>query len=227
MIEAENLTFSYTGSAPYVLKQLRLHVRDRDYISVVGENGCGKSTLMRLLLGFIKPTAGTIHCDTKRIGYVPQKTNFDNDGFPITVYEVMDSYRRLLKIKNKQEVVTCLQKVGMLPKMREAMSSLSGGQSQKVRIARALMGNPRLLILDEPSTGVDVQSQREIYGFLKELNTEEAITILSVEHNLSAAIENSTGIYHMTAGHGHICTPQHYADEMLGPAKGEIKNVTV
>ncbi|WOC33510.1 MULTISPECIES: metal ABC transporter ATP-binding protein [Caproicibacterium] len=220
MIEAEDLTFSYTGTAPFILHHLQLDMKDGAYISVVGENGCGKSTLMRLILGFLKPTAGSIHCSAKRIGYVPQKTSFVNDDFPITVYEVMESYRRLLKQKDKKEVNACLQKVGMLEKIREPMSSLSGGQGQKVRIARALMGSPKLLILDEPSTGVDVQSQQEIYGLLKKLNMEDGISVLSVEHNLTAAIENSTAIYHMNNGQGHLCTPQHYADEMLTVNKG-------
>jgi zinc transport system ATP-binding protein len=95
------------------------------------------------------------------------------------------------------------------------MGTLSGGQSQKILIARALMGNPDLLILDEPSTGVDVGSQKEIYGFLKRINKEKGITIVSVEHNLDAAISNSTLIYHLTGGRGHLCTPRQYADEFL------------
>ncbi len=77
------------------------------------------------------------------------------------------------------------------------------------------MGNPQLLILDEPSTGVDPDSQKEIYGLIKKLNTEEGITIVSVEHNLEAAVSNSTLIYHLSGGHGHFCTPRQYADEYL------------
>ena len=222
MIQAKNLTFSYTGSPPFILNHLELEVPAGSYISIVGENGCGKSTLMRLILRFLKPTAGTVCCDANRIGYVPQKVNFGNDDFPITVFEMMDSYRKLLKISNRQETVDCLEKVGMLAKKKAGMSTLSGGQSQKVRIARALMGNPQLLILDEPSTGVDVQSQREIYGLLKKLNTENHITIVSVEHNLNAAVENSTGIFHMTEGRGHMCTPENYAEEMLVTAERGI-----
>ncbi len=101
------------------------------------------------------------------------------------------------------------------------MGNLSGGQSQKILIARALMGNPDLLILDEPSTGVDIKSQKEIYGFLKKINQENGITIVSVEHNLDAAISNSTLIYHMTEGNGHLCTPRQYADEFL-KNKGKV-----
>ena len=215
MIKAENLFFSYTGSPPYVLDDINLEIHDGEYVSVVGENGCGKSTLMRLILKFIKPTNGIIETKTKRIGYVPQKNDFSNSNFPITVYEALNSYRKLLKIKDKNTIAKSLEQVGM-PDFAEAlMGTLSGGQSQKILIARALMGNPDLLILDEPSTGVDVGSQKEIYGFLKKTNVESGITIVSVEHNLDAAISNSTLIYHLTGGRGHLCSPQQYADEFL------------
>ncbi|MPW26727.1 ATP-binding cassette domain-containing protein [Alkalibaculum sp. M08DMB] len=215
MIKAENLFFSYTGSSPYVLDGIDLEIRDGEYVSVVGENGSGKSTLMRLILNFIKPTSGSIVPQTKRIGYVPQKNDFSNSSFPITVYEVLNSYRRLLKIKNKDIITEALEQVGLLSVKGSLMGTLSGGQSQKIRIARALMGNPDLLILDEPSTGVDIGSQKEIYSFLKKINKENGITVVSVEHNLNAAISNSTLIYHLTCGQGHLCTPQQYTDEFM------------
>lgn len=215
MIRAENLFFSYTGAPPYVLEGIDLNVRGGEYISVVGENGCGKSTLMRLILKFLKPTGGSIRTEAKKIGYVPQKNDFSNTGFPITVYEAMNSYRKLLKIRNKDVIQEALKQVGMTSFAEALMGTLSGGQSQKILIARALLGNPDLLILDEPSTGVDMGSQREIYGFLKKINQENGITILSVEHNLNAALYNSTSIYHLVSGRGHLCTPQQYADEFL------------
>ncbi|HCM22980.1 MAG TPA: metal ABC transporter ATP-binding protein, partial [Ruminococcaceae bacterium] len=96
MIQVKDLTFSYTGSPPYVLNQLNLEIPDGAYVSIVGENGCGKSTLMRLILKFLKPTSGQILSSAKRIGYVPQKNSASEDGFPITVFEMMDSYRKLL-----------------------------------------------------------------------------------------------------------------------------------
>lgn len=215
MIKIENLFFSYTGSSPYILNDLNLEIRKGEYISVVGENGSGKSTLMRLMLKFIKPISGSIVIQAKRIGYVPQKNDFSNSGFPITVYEVLNSYRRLLKIKNKDILPEVLEQVGMLDFKNSLMGTLSGGQSQKIMIARALIGNPDLLILDEPSTGVDMNSQKEIYSFLKKINKDNCITIISVEHNLDAAISNSTLIYHLANGQGHLCNPGKYADEFL------------
>jgi len=215
MIQTENLSFSYTGSPPYILDSIDLEIKDGEYVSVLGENGCGKSTLMKLILKFLKPTKGSIVSQAQRIGYVPQKNDFTNSDFPITVYEMLNSYRKLLKIKSKDTILKSLEQVGMVSLKDALMGTLSGGQSQKIFIARALMGNPDLLILDEPSTGVDVGSQNEIYAFLKNLNQANGITIVSVEHNLDAAISNSTLIYHLTSGHGHLCTPQKYADEYL------------
>lgn len=224
MIRTENLFFSYTGSPPYILDGVNLEICDGEYVSVVGENGCGKSTLIRLFLKFIKPTSGIVDSRAKRIGYVPQKKDFSNSNFPITVYEMLNSYRRLLKLRDKDIIVENLSRVGMASFSDALMGTLSGGQSQKIFVARALMGDPDLLLLDEPSTGVDINSQKEIYGFLKRLNKENGITIVSVEHNLNAAISNSTQIYHLTGGHGHLCSPEKYAAEFLRK-NGEDDNI--
>jgi len=214
-IQTNKLYFSYTGLPPYLLNGIDLEIKDGDYVSILGENGCGKSTLMKLILGFLKPTKGTIVTQAKRIGYVPQKNDFSNSSFPITVYEMLNAYRKLLKIKNKEVIYDVLQKVGMSSFTDSLMGTLSGGQSQKIFIARALMGNPDLLILDEPSTGVDIGSQKEIYHFLTSINKKNGITIVSVEHNLDAAISNSTLIYHLSSGKGHLCTPEKYTAEFL------------
>ena len=98
MIKAENLTFSYSGSPPFILSGIDLEINNGEYVSVVGDNGCGKSTLMKLILGFLRPTHGSIVSSAKKIGYVPQKSDSTNSGFPITVYEMLNSYRKLLKI---------------------------------------------------------------------------------------------------------------------------------
>lgn len=216
MIKAENLFFSYSGAAPYILRGMSLHLAKGEYVSIVGDNGSGKSTLVKLILKLLKPTSGSIVTFSERTGYVPQRNDASVAGFPITVFEVLDSYRRLLKVKDKSVIEKSLEQVGLQDKANALMSTLSGGQGQKILIARALMGQPDLLILDEPSTGVDPGSQREIYGILKRLNKEQGMTIVSVEHNLVAAISNSTLIYHLDCGHGHICTPAQFAAEYTG-----------
>jgi len=223
MISIENLFFSYTGAPPYVLSGISLHIRDGEYVSFLGDNGSGKTTLMRLILKLLPPTAGSVSVRAKRIGYVPQKNDYSGAQFPITVFEALNSYRKLLKIREKSAVEKSLDRVGMASFKNSLMGELSGGQSQKILIARALLGDPDLLVLDEPSTGVDVHSQREIYACLRQLNRENGITVLSVEHNLEAAIANSTLIYHLKDGKGHLCSPEQYAEEFLN-AKGSARH---
>ena len=216
MIRVENLFFSYTGTAPYVLEGLNLEVPDGEYISVLGENGSGKSTLLHLLLRLLRPTSGRIECGARRIGYVPQRADFLNTQFPITVTEMLTCYRRLLKLRDRSAVSRALETVRMADRRNALIGTLSGGQCQKIFIARALMGDPDLLVLDEPSTGVDVGSQREIYTLIRALNRSRRMTVISVEHNLEAAIANSTLIYHLSGGSGHLCTPEQYTREFLG-----------
>lgn len=215
MIQIEGLYFSYKSPPPYLLDNINLTVNDGDYVSVLGGNGSGKSTLIKLILGFLTPAGGVITNTFGRPGYVPQKSEASNSGFPITVYEMLNSYRKVLHIKDRNAVNRCLERFDMSGFRNALVGTLSGGQFQKVFIGRALMGNPRLLILDEPSTGIDPDSQREVYRLLKKLNREDGITIISVEHNLAAAMDNSSVIYHMAKGSAHRCTPDEYAREFL------------
>ena len=215
MIHIEHLWFSYTGKSSFILSDINVDISEGEYISVIGENGCGKTTLMRILLGFLKPTKGVVLIGTRSIGYVPQKNDFTNNNFPITVYEVLNSYRKLLKIKDSSIINEVLLLTGMGGYKNVLMGNLSGGQTQKIMIARALIGSPRLLILDEPSTGVDIDSQKEIYGLLKRMSMEQNITIVAVEHNLEAVFSNSTKIFHLQDGYGHLCSLEKYTSEYL------------
>ncbi|GAB6106597.1 metal ABC transporter ATP-binding protein [Fusibacter bizertensis] len=215
MIKFENVDFSYGNGTGRILQNINFEINEGDYITVIGENGSGKTTLMKLLLNFLSPTSGTITRDIKRLGYVPQKSDFANTSFPITVFEALYSYGKLLKIKDKDLTLQKLEQVGMLDYKDALMGTLSGGQAQKILIARALLGNPDLLVLDEPTTGVDVAGQKDIYAFLKKINAEEKITIVSVEHNIETIISNSTQIYHVKDKRGHLCSTQKYADEYL------------
>ncbi|MDR0839201.1 MAG: metal ABC transporter ATP-binding protein [Oscillospiraceae bacterium] len=217
MITAQGLYFSYTNSPPYALAGIELSINAGEYISVVGDNGSGKSTLMRLILGLLRPTRGTVETRAERIGYVPQRSDYARRDFPLTVGEMLRSYARIIKADAKAETAGVLALTGMQGHERSLVGDLSGGESQRTRLARALIGSPELLIFDEPSTGIDRGSQEEIYGLLRRLNRERGITIVSVEHNLTAAMANSTLIYHLHGGHGHSCTPEQYAEEFLKP----------
>jgi zinc transport system ATP-binding protein len=222
MIRLTNLSFSYNQTRPYVLNGLNLTVNKADYISVLGDNGSGKSTLIKLVLNLLRPTEGTIANDFHKTGYVPQRFENLNTQFPITVDEMLNCYRRVLKIRDKNRISKYLEVIGMESFRHALLGELSGGQCQKVFVARALMGEPDLLVLDEPSVGVDLKSQDEIYGLIKNINRNNGITVISVEHNLKAAISNSTLIYHLSGGNGHLCSPDEYMKEYLVSCKGDV-----
>lgn len=213
MISLDHIYFSYNKRAPWLLEDISLHVPKGAYISIVGSNGSGKTTLLRLILGFLKPSKGDIEINARRIGYVSQNQLLDR-SFPITVGEVIHSYGKILSLSHIS-VTAALSRTGMESFAKRRMGSLSGGQQQKVLIARALMGKPDLLVLDEPSTGVDIQSQRDIYSALSRLNKEKGLTILSVEHNLHEAGRVSTMLFHVHEGRGHLCTVEQYVNEYL------------
>jgi zinc transport system ATP-binding protein len=215
VIQADDLCFRYAANGPNVLDRVNVRIGKGEYVSIVGENGSGKSTLVRLMLGLMKPTSGTMTRSSRLTGYVPQKKDFLGSQFPITVRETLDSYRAILGLKGKDTVRKSLERVRM-EEFRDALiGTLSGGQAQRVLIARALIGSPDLIVLDEPSSGVDMKSQKEIYSIIRDLCREDGITIVSVEHNLDAAIMNSTLIYHLADGHGHMCDTETYAAEFL------------
>ena len=216
MITARNVYFSYTNTKPFTLSGIGLQIDRGEYVSVVGDNGSGKTTLMRLILKLLKPTSGTVETHAKRVGYVPQRGDYKNRDFPLTVGEMLKAYSKIVGANPKSAVPEVLERCGLAGFEKALTGELSGGESQKARIARALIGSPELLIFDEPSTGIDSASGETIYALLRSLNHENGITVVSVEHNLKAAMENSSHIYHLHGGHGHICTPRQYADEFLG-----------
>jgi len=215
VIEITDLSFSYTPSSPFVLSDITFSVDKGDYISIVGGNGAGKSTLIKLILGLIPPSKGSIQNFGKRMGYVPQRFENINLQFPITVNEVLLTYQKACGIKEKNAVNHALEMVKMGDFKHRLIGSLSGGQCQKIFIARSLIGDPDLLIFDEHSTSIDTKSQTEIYALIKKINVECGITVISVDHNLLAAVQNSTLIYHLSEGKGHYCSPEDFMKENI------------
>ncbi len=218
MLHTKNLKFSYTSKAPYILDNINLNIKKGDYVSILGSNGSGKSTLIKLILGFLKPTSGTLKLNTNKVGYVPQKVDSFNSQFPITVKELLNCHRKILKIKDANCINNSLKEVSMLKYKNSLIGNLSGGQRQKIFIAKAIMGLPDVLILDEPSTGIDIKSQKQIYKIIKQLNTNHNITILSVEHNIEAALSNSTYIFNVKESMGNLYTK----DEYINMLKKEV-----
>jgi zinc transport system ATP-binding protein len=186
----------YSSGGQDILHEINLDVKQGDFISIIGPNGGGKTTLLKLILGLLKPTRGTIRITSQRpesnaatIGYVPQHVNH-NLSFPITALDVvlMGSYkpgRRMGSSHTRQERTAALEildKLGIAACAGKKIIAMSGGQRQRLLIARALISRPELLILDEPTASIDTKGQKEFYELLKELNKE--LTILMVSHDL-------------------------------------------
>ncbi|GAA0125768.1 metal ABC transporter ATP-binding protein [Clostridium senegalense] len=200
MISIDSLSFSYNCNKNYLLKDINLNIKSGSYVSIIGENGSGKTTLIKLILNLIKPSKGSISLSSKNISYVPQRITNLNAGFPITVYEVLDVHRKVLKIKDKDCIINALKSVNMYNFKDCLIGSLSGGQQQKILIARAIISKSDLIILDEPSTALDEQSTKDLYSIITKLNKEESVTILSIEHNIKLAIKNSSHILYVKDG---------------------------
>jgi len=193
IVQIEDVSFAYNGET--VLKDVNMDIHRGDYIAMIGPNGGGKTTLLKLILGLLKPHRGTIRVNggppsqaAASIGYVPQNAHINN-SFPITVLDVvlmgmLDRQKRRFR-KNtvrRQEALAALEQLDMADASDKKIGELSGGQRQRVFIARALVTRPQLLLFDEPTSGIDTKGQADFYFLLKELN--KTITILVVSHDL-------------------------------------------
>ncbi len=191
VIEIEDLSFAY-GNRP-ILEGINLRVKERDFLAIIGPNGGGKTTLVRLILGLLTPQKGTIRvfgerpCNVShRIGYLPQGQDF-NLSFPITVYELaglglLGKARKNSDTDKREAIEWALELVGMWEKRYEPIGRLSGGQRQRAFIARAIASSPQMLLLDEPTSNVDPEFQVDLYQILKELNKK--ITVVVVTHDI-------------------------------------------
>lgn len=204
MINIKNLCFTYDKTSPLLLEDVNLEIPKGVYLSIVGENGSCKTTLIKLILGLLSPVSGSINLHTDNIAYVPQKVESFNSQFPISVYEVLKTHGKAMKLKDNSPILRSLEQVNMLSFKNNLIGSLSGGQQQRVFIGRALMGNPDLIVLDEPSSGVDNKNQLEIYSLLKKINEKNGTTIISIEHNMDTALKYSSHILQIKDGKTYL-----------------------
>ena len=192
--EINDLCFSYSGKE--VLHNIDLKVELGDFIAVVGPNGGGKTTLLKLVIGLLKPTRGTVRLAGRKagrkgveIGYVPQQIDH-NLNFPATALDVVIMGKHVPENRlpfgrtsqDREDGLAALDKMGISEFAERKISDLSGGQRQRVLIARALVTQPELLVLDEPTASIDSRGQTDFYQLLQELNSE--LTILMVSHDL-------------------------------------------
>jgi len=206
VIEIVNLSFAYDKEP--VLEDISLTVHQKDFLVLIGPNGGGKSTLVKLILGInhiqkgsIKVFNQNIHKNLSHIGYVPQNTNV-NLNFPIKAIEVVmmghHSNKPSIFGYKKEEIAHAmyvLKQVGMEDHAHKKIGSLSGGQRQRVMIARALCSNPKILLLDEPTSSIDADGQKQIYELLKELNKK--ITVIVISHDLSVILGYANKVAHI------------------------------
>ena len=204
-LTAAQLSLGYEGHT--VLSDLNFSVNAGDYLCIVGENGSGKSTLMKTILGLQKPLGGTVAfgdgMKANEVGYLPQQTAAQKD-FPATVWEIVLSgcqaragMRPFYTREEKQLARTSMEKMGITQFASRCYRELSGGQQQRVLLARALCATQKLLLLDEPVSGLDPKVTLEMYELIERLNRDEGVTIIMISHDISAALRYASHILHV------------------------------
>ena len=205
LIRCEHMDLGYENQDAVV--DVNMEVCPGDYLCIVGENGSGKSTLMKGLLGLLKPSAGVLtvseELKTTGIGYLPQQTAAQED-FPASVREVVLSgclsrrgRRPFYSRTEKRIAAENMERLGITPLAKHCYRELSGGQQQRVLIARALCATTKLLLLDEPITGLDPMAIQDFYAMLRKLNRDDGVAILMVSHDLRNAVEEANKILHL------------------------------
>ncbi len=199
------LSLGYDGQE--IVSGLNFQVSSGDYLCIVGENGSGKSTLMRTLLGLQAPLSGTVETGDglrqKEIGYLPQQTVVQRD-FPASVWEIVLSgclnrcgSRPFYNAEEKQRARSCIEKLGLTKLAKRCYRELSGGQQQRVLLARALCATGKMLLLDEPVSGLDPKVTQEMYRIIDDLNKKDGISIIMISHDLEAALSYADHILHI------------------------------
>ena len=205
LIKCEDLSIAYEGQT--VVHDLSFEVGQADYLCIVGENGSGKSTLVKSLLGLKSPVKGSITLGDglkqNEIGYLPQQNDVQKD-FPASVYEVVLSgrlnsrgFRPFYTAADKEKARENMELLGIRDLEKQCFRDLSGGQKQRVLLARALCATKKLLLLDEPVTGLDPIVTQEFYQLINEINKRSGIAVVMVSHEIESTMEYASHILHL------------------------------
>lgn len=230
LLSCRNLSFGYDGHS--ILENLNFEVNSGDYLCIVGENGSGKSTLMKTLLGLHTPLGGEVllgdGLKKNEIGYLPQQTPFQRD-FPASVFEIVLSgclsrcgIRPFYSRSEKALARENLARMGMAELAWRSYRELSGGQQQRVLLARALCATQRLLLLDEPVSGLDPVMTAEMYHLIANLNCKDGITVVMISHDIASALRCATHILHI-GKEIFFGTREEYLQSDLGKVFAECK----
>lgn len=220
LISCKNVCLKYENIT--VVEDLSFEVEKGDYLCIVGENGSGKSTLVKSVLGLKETAGGHLHfgdgLKSKDIGYLPQQTTAQKD-FPASVYEVVLSGcigkkggKLFFTKAQKRLAEENMKKLDILDIKKKCYRELSGGQQQRVLLARALCSADKLILLDEPVTGLDPVVTVEFYSIIKKLNKEYGITVIMVSHDLFAAVNNAGHILHLKKNNSFYGTVEEYIE---------------
>lgn len=214
IVEVKNVSFSYGDNK--VLENVSLYIEEGDFIGIIGPNGSAKSTLLKLMVGLLKPDSGNIYLFNKpinefknynKIGYISQNAREFNKMFPATVEEVVAAniytkgiLPKRIKREEREKIDEVLKIVDMDKYKERKIGNLSGGQKQRVFIARALINNPRILFMDEPLVGVDIESQNKFYSLLNKINEEFNITLIMVSHDIGVISNKVNKLFCLSNG---------------------------
>lgn len=214
IVEVKNVSFSYGDNK--VLENVSLYIEEGDFVGIIGPNGSAKSTLLKLMVGLLKPDSGNIYLFNKpinefknynKIGYISQNAREFNKMFPATVEEVVAAniytkgiLPKRIKREEREKIDEALNIVDMDKYKERKIGNLSGGQKQRVFIARALINNPRILFMDEPLVGVDIESQNKFYNLLNKINEEFNITLIMVSHDIGVISNKVNKLFCLSNG---------------------------
>lgn len=206
LIHGKHISIAYNGRQ--ILQNITIHVAKEEIVTIIGPNGSGKTSLVRILLGLIKPNQGTIHKHPGlNIGYMPQKMDI-GPLMPLTV-------RRFLSLQTpKNKVDRTASEVGITHLLSQQMYEVSGGEMQRILLTRCLLRQPELLVLDEPIQGIDIAGQNEFYSLLDYIRSEHKTAILMVSHDLHMVMKSTDRV--ICINH-HICCEGHPEDVSLHP----------
>lgn len=218
MVTIKNLSIGYENKR--IVSNLNFKINQGDYICIIGPNGAGKSTFVKTLLGLKKELSGEIIFDSSlkrtEIGYLPQVKSIQSD-FPASVYEVVLSgclnklgFKPFYGKKYKTRVNDVLKRLNIVKLKDKCFSELSGGEQQKVLLARAMCATDKIIVLDEPVTGLDPKSTNDLYKKISELNRKDKLTVIMVTHDVDTSLEYATHILNINGKHTFYGTAHEY-----------------
>lgn len=227
LIEVKNVRLAYDGVT--ILDNINFSVNRGDYFCIVGENGSGKSTLMRAILSLKPVSGGEIIMNgikSSEIGYLPQRMNSRRD-FPASIYEVVISgcggSTLFYRSEHKKNAAAAIERVGLTGMEKRCFSELSGGQAQRVLLARALCAAKSLILLDEPVAGLDPEATADMYNCIESLN-RDGMTVIMISHDIASVLKYATNILHVGNNTSFACGKEEYLKFIEGNEKEGTKD---